>query len=122
MTPPTVLLDRSFLAALVDRAHEAHGSARACYERLVNGYERHEHRLRARHDHLTAVDRSAHADLLAPLEAIHVAAQYRRQAARLGDELEPDLAVTLVVMRRERIERIATLDPFFATLDVTVES
>jgi predicted nucleic acid-binding protein len=121
MTPPTVLLDRSFLEALIDSSHEAHAAARACYERLVNGYERHEHRLRARNDHLASVDRPTHADLLAPVEAIHVVKQYRRQAERLGSDLEPDVAVTLVVMRRERIERIATLDPFFDTLDVTVE-
>ncbi|MBI5090789.1 MAG: hypothetical protein HZB15_18525 [Actinobacteria bacterium] len=121
MTPPTVLLDRSFLEALVGSAHERQAEARACYERLLNGYERHDHRLRARHDHLAAIDRPAHRDLLAPVESIHVAGQYRRQAARLGDGYEPDIAVTLVVMRRERIERIATLDPFFDTIDVTIE-
>ncbi|MGD9995710.1 MAG: hypothetical protein AB7L17_07525 [Ilumatobacteraceae bacterium] len=121
MTPPTVLLDRSFLEALVAREHDAHPVVRQCYERLVNGYERHEHRLRARHDHLVALDRPAHADLLAPVEAIHVAGQFRRQASRLGDGYEPDVALTLVVMRRERIDRIATLEPFFDTIDVVVE-
>jgi hypothetical protein len=59
---------------------------------------------------------------VAPVESISVARQFRRQASRLGDGYEPDLAVTLVVMRRESIDRIATLDAFFDTIDdVSVE-
>jgi len=125
MTPPTVLLDRSFLEVLVDRDHVQNPGTRQCYARLVDDYEAHQIRLRARADHLTDVDRQRHAALLAPVEVIHVARQYRRQAVRLavrlGDDYEPDLAVTLVVMRRESIERIATHHPYFDALDVTVE-
>jgi hypothetical protein len=125
MTPPTVLLDRSFLEVLVDRDHALHAETRACFERLVDEYQAHQIRLRARLDHLTDVDRKRHAELFAPVEIIHVARQYRRQAVRLavrlGDDYEPDLSVTLVVMRRESIDRIATYHPYFDTLDVTVE-
>jgi hypothetical protein len=121
MTPPTVLLDRTFLDALVDPGHDAHPGARACYSRLLDEYEANRVRLRARSDVLHDVDRDAHHDLLAPVESISVANQFRRQAARLGDAYDPDVAVTLVVMRRESIDRIASFHPFFDTIDVVVE-
>ena len=125
MTRPTVLFDRSFLEVLVDHDHAQNADARTCYARLIDDFQAHRIRLRARLDHLTDVDRQRHAALFAPIEVIHVARQYRRQAVRLavrlGDDYEPDLAVTLVVMRRESIDRIATYHPFFDTLDVTVE-
>jgi hypothetical protein len=125
MTPPTVLLDRSFLATLVDHDHAEHDRVAQQYSALLDAYEDHEIRLRAREDHLADMGAEQHAELLAPIEAIHVASQFRRQAARLASRLgqayEPDLAVTLVVMRRESIDRIATLEPFFDTIDVTVE-
>ena len=50
-----------------------------------------------------------------------MARQFRRQAERLDVDCSTDLAMTLVVMRRESIDRIATFDPFFETIDVTVE-
>jgi predicted nucleic acid-binding protein len=121
MTPPTVLLDRTFLGALVDPGHDGHADARTCYSRLLDEYEANRVRLRARSDVLHDVERDVHHDLLAPVEPISVAKQFRRQAARLGDAYEPDVAVTLVVMRRESIERIATFDPFYDTIDVVVE-
>lgn len=121
MTPPTVLLDQSFLAALVDAHHPDHALVRDAYARLVDDYEAHRIRLRARADHLGTVDRDAVGGLLAPVEVIHVARQFRRQAHRLDGGYEPDVAVTMVVMRRESIDRIATLLPFFDTIDVVVE-
>lgn len=121
MTPATVLLDQSFLEALLDDESPDHATAGECYARLLDEYERFQIRLRARADHLAAVDRRKYAQLLAPVETIHVARQFRRQAARLGDAYSPDLAVTLVVMRRETIERIATFHTFFDGVDVGVE-
>jgi hypothetical protein len=125
MTPPTVLLDRSFLAVLVDPQHADHDRVAQQYSMLLDAYEDHEIRLRARADHLLDVGAEQHGDLFAPIESIHVAGQFHRQAARLaprlGDSYEPDLALTLVIMRRESIDRIATFEPFFDTLEVTVE-
>jgi predicted nucleic acid-binding protein len=121
MTPPSVLLDLGFLHALAHLDDDQHQAASDCYTRLLDQYETNAIRLRARADHLAAVNRKQHAELLAPIEAIHVARQYRRQAARLHQTYPPDLAVTLVVMRRESIARIATFDQFFGTIDVTVE-
>ncbi|MCU1360007.1 MAG: hypothetical protein JWN99_1296 [Ilumatobacteraceae bacterium] len=122
MTPPTVLLDQSFLQALIDPDIEHHEIARQCYTKLLDEYEPNGIRLRARADHLVDVDRTQHVDLLAPIEAISVARQFRRQAQRLHGQYPPDLAVTLVVMRRESIQRIATFNEFFDSIDVTVET
>jgi predicted nucleic acid-binding protein len=115
MTPPTVLLDRSFLIALADAGHERATEAGQRYTELVTRYRDHEIRLRARHDHLDEIDPEVRRTLLAPVERISVARQFRRQAARLElpFEVDPDVAVTLVVMRRETIDRIATFDETF---------
>lgn len=119
-TPPTVLLDRGFIEALVDAPHDDHVRAATCYRRLVERYEQHEIRLRALADH---VGRPAPA-VLAPVERIHVAGQYRRAAARLELPvplpLDFEVALTLVIMRREGITRIATLDPTYTEFDLTV--
>ena len=135
-TPPTVFLDRSFLLALDNGAidvAEDRERALECYRSLVDRYEAHEIRLRARTDVLDAVSPRArtfagfatlgkHADLLAPVERIHIAGQHRRAAARLRlpVPVEPDIALTLVLMRRESITRIATFEPAFDEFDLTV--
>jgi hypothetical protein len=149
-TPPTVLLDRSFVEALRDDAHEAHARVVECYRELVDDYEARRIRLRARTDVLGRRD-----PLFAPVERIHIAAQHRRAASRLvrspigvavvvatdpsighaidpaigesGDPpadvpvlLDEDTALTLVLMRREGITRIATLDATFDAFELTV--
>jgi len=135
-TPPTVLLDRSFLVALGNGAIDAaedRERAVECYRSLVDRYEAREIRLRARTDVLDAVSPRArtfagfgtlgtHADLLAPVERIHIAGQHRRAAARLRlpVAVEPDTALTLVLMRRESITQIATFEPVFEEFDLTV--
>lgn len=113
MTPATVLLDRSFLEALADPGHADHADVVSRYRALLDDYERGDIRLRARHDHLADLDGAD--DIVAPIERIHVAAQFRRQAGRLelAVAVDDDIAVTLVVMRRESIDRIASLDPWF---------
>ncbi|MFM2070124.1 MAG: hypothetical protein RLZZ623_387 [Actinomycetota bacterium] len=102
MTPPSTLLDLSFLAALTDVHDEGHHDAVITYRELVAAYERGEVRLRARHDHLELIcrtDPTMRRHLLAPVERISVARQYRRAAHRL----DVPAALTLVVMHRERI-------------------
>ena len=125
MTPPTVLLERSFLCAVADPAHRDAQLAAAAYRELLACYERNEVRLRARADHLSAVDSAAPdicLSLFAPVETIHVAGQHHRAARRLELPIpvDPDVAVTLVVLRREGITAVATLDPVLAAFDVTV--
>ena len=124
MTPPSVLLDRSFVDALTQPDHGSRVEAHTAYAVLVDGHERHELRIRARHDHLAKVPATLRDALLAPVAAIHVARQHRRQAARLElpFEVDPDTAVTLVVLRRERIGRVASFDPVFEQLDLAVHT
>jgi len=118
VTPLTVLLDGSFLDALADQDHEFHAAAEEIYRSLLDSYEQHELRVRARTDHLrhhSQVRRT----LFAPIETISVARQYARAGAHLERtaDVAADAAVTLVVMKRERIRRIATFDPTFSDFD-----
>ncbi len=125
MTPPSVLLDRSFLLALSDPEHPDHPAAVATYTALLDSYQRNELRLRARVDHLESADLPASEQrraLFAPVEAIHVAGQHGRAARRLElpVAVEPDAAVTLVLLRREHITALATFDPVMTAFDLTV--
>jgi predicted nucleic acid-binding protein len=125
MTPPTVLLDRSFLDALVDPEHPDRPVAVATYTELLDCYQRNELRLRARVDHLAATHPNGddgRNPLFAPIETIHVAGQHLRaaQRLRLPAATDPDAAVTLVLLRREHITAIATFDPAMAAFDLTV--
>lgn len=122
MTPPTVLLDRSFLAALADPAHPDGARAESTYRELVERYRRNERRLRARADHLSEVAPAGEVrqQLFAPVETIHVAGQHHRAARRLElpVEVDHDTALTLVVLRRERIAEVATFAPELAEFDL----
>ena len=118
-TPPTVLLDRSFVGAVARPDHADHERVAACYRQLLDRYAAGTVRLRAHTDALP----SPRPDLFAPVERIPVAGQHRRAAARLHlpVPVTPEVALTLVVMRREGIRRIATLDPAFGAFDVEME-
>lgn len=122
MTPPTVLLDLGFLEALADPSHPDGERAAAAYRLLLERSRCNERRLRARADHLRVVasDRAVRQTLFAPVEAIAVAGQHRRAAHRLelDDAISDDAALTLVVMRREKIAEIATFDDSLRGLDV----
>jgi|CXWL01.1.fsa_nt_gi hypothetical protein len=131
MTPPEVLLELSFLDALADPAHVAHVATVGCYTELLERYEGNELRLSARGDHLLRTAHQVRESLLAPVAPIHVAGQHRRQAGRLrlpagldcglDCKIGIDLAITLVIMRRHRIARVATLHPLFDAIDVHVD-
>ena len=118
MTPPTVLLDGSFLDALADQDHEWHAVAEDIYRSLLDAYQRHEVRVRARTDHLRRHSQ-VRRTLFAPVDTISVARQYERAGAQLERtaDVATDAAVTLVVMKREKIRRIATFDPTFSDFE-----
>jgi hypothetical protein len=132
---PAVLLDATFLDALTLPEHPEHDRddrVAEAYAQLLDAYEAHRLRLRARADHLLRRDRR----LVAPVERISVADQYRRAAKRLmrtfdtsfspalrdsfggSFSVAEDVAVSLVVMRRERITRIGTLHPAFTAFQL----
>ena len=59
------------------------------------------------------------------VESLHVAGQHRRAVDLMleGDDVaDPDLALTLVMLERHSIRRIATLDERFAAFDLEVVS
>lgn len=120
MTAPTTLLDRSFLLALAGREHPWHDVAADAYRELVDRYECNRVILLARDDHLAELQQ-LRSSMLAPVEVLHVAAQHRHAADEvLAPFDDPDLAVTLVLLRREKICSIATFDRRFAAVDVDV--
>lgn len=122
LTPPTVLLDRSFLAALADPAHPHGERAADTYRDLIERSRHNERRLRARADHLAAVapSREVRRALFAPVESIPVAGQHHRAARRLElpVAVDHDTALTLVLLRRERIDEVATFEPALAEFDL----
>jgi hypothetical protein len=107
--PVVVFLDGSLLRAIVDESSPDHEQATARYTALLGRYLADEIRLVGRRDHLDAVDPAARATLLAPVAGAHVAAQYRRQAARLQlPGRTPEDVLTLVTARRERASEVVT--------------
>ena len=134
MDPPKVLLELSFLRAVAEPGHERHSDAAAAYTALVDRYEREEVLLVAVGDHLREHDigpapttqqrvgwflRRPRRGLFAPVDPLHVGRQHRRAAARTAvDDL--DMALTLVMMSRHGVRRVATLNDAFAAFDLEI--
>jgi predicted nucleic acid-binding protein len=127
VTPPSILLDRGFLVALAHPTAPDHERAVSTYRVLLDDHDHDRHRLVARGDHLAAFDATTRRTLFAPVDALHVAAQHRRAAARALDEPHPevpeldgDLATTLVLLARERIAAVVSFDPRLSAIEVDV--
>jgi predicted nucleic acid-binding protein len=117
MNPPSALLDRTFLAAVADPADPNHDEAVATFRTLIDDFVAQRRLLVARADHLAAL---AKPDLFAPIDKLHVARQHLYAAANLrGEKLDPDLAITLVLIRRYRIRTVASFDERLAGYAVT---
>lgn len=113
MTPPSTLLDVSFLEALVGQRTRA---AVAVYRSLLDDYERGAVRLCGLRPDLTLYP-DARRDLLAPVEAIDVGDQHRR-AASAADESVPDrLRLAVVMVQREKLARVVSCDPWWHGVD-----
>jgi len=71
----------------------------------------------ARSDHLAAV---ANRELFAAVDKLHPARQHRNAAEKMVDTtgIEMDFAVTLVLIQRYRIRKVAAFDERFANYDV----
>ena len=119
MNPRSILLDHSFLTAIADAGDEDHDEATALYRTLVDDFVAQRFLLVARADHLAAV---ASADLFAPVDKLHVARQHRNAAAELVAHagVDVDVAITLVLIRRTKVRKIATFDARLARYDLDI--
>ena len=119
MDPPSTLLDESFLLAVVDADDDNHDEAVAIYRTLIDDFVAQRCLLVGRADHLKALD---HPDLFAPIDKLHVARQHRTAAATLIERtgVGPDQAITLVLIQRYRIRKLATFDVQMMAYDIDI--
>jgi predicted nucleic acid-binding protein len=119
MNPPSYLLDLSFLIALADSADVNHDDAEAIYRSLLDDFVEQRCLLVARADHLEVV---ANTDLFAAIDKLHVARQHRNAAAQIVEKtgVGLDRAITLVLIRRCRIRKVASFDESLARYDIDV--
>lgn len=119
MNPPSVLLDHSFLAAVADAGDENHDEAVSVYHVLIDDFLAQRHLLVARADHLAA---AANADLFAPIDKLHVARQHRNAANELvrGTPVDIEVAITLVMIHRCKVRRVASFDDRLERFDLDV--
>ena len=123
MNPPTVLLERSFVAALLDPADPEHEVAARCYLDLVAAFGRDERLLAVTSDTRRRFGAATDA-LLAPATTLHVAGQERHAAEHVRidgvGETHAELALNLVVLHRHKIATVATFDPRYRDFDIEV--
>jgi predicted nucleic acid-binding protein len=124
MDPPTVLLERSFVAALIDPGDPSHVVAGRCYLALIDEFAAGKRLLAVTSD-TRAEFADAPAGLLDPCDTLHVAGQERHAAASVqvdgpDDISQRDLALNLVLVRRHRLSAVATFDRRYDGFDVLV--
>ena len=115
-----VLLDASFVNSLLATDSPDHVGAVALYETLVEGYQSGLDRLFALSTVLGDLPKEFRRQALAPVVMVRVARQHRHAAQRVTAAGTPEIALSLVMMRRERIHTVATAVSAFDDLDVTV--
>lgn len=120
MTKRRVLLDRSFVLALLATDDPAHAPAKRIYSTLVDRYEDGDDVLFAASTVLQGVPREFRSVTLAPVATLWVAHQHRVAARRVRDSVTPEVAIELVLLQRERIRTIATASPIFERYELTV--
>ncbi len=119
MNPPSVLLDHSFLAAVADIDDVNHDEAVAIYRAVIDDFVEQRCLLVARADHLAAV---ANDDLFASIDRLHVARQHRNAAEELmrGTGIDIDEAITLVLIHRTKVRKVATFDERLMHYDLDI--
>jgi predicted nucleic acid-binding protein len=119
MDPPSYLLDRTFLVALADVDDPNHDEAKESYRRLIDDFVAQRCLLVARADHLASVDAP---QLFAAVDKLHVARQHRNAAKKMvrASGIDLDLAITLVLIRRYKLRKVAGFDERFAGYDITL--
>ncbi|MBI4932599.1 MAG: hypothetical protein HY828_01900 [Actinobacteria bacterium] len=132
MDPPKVLLEASFLQAVVSSEHPEHDTCTATYRDLLDQYERNEVLLVAVGDHLRTMDHGdqvttaervswflhrPRAGVFAPVDPLYVGFQHRRAADATPVD-DPEVALTLVMCDRHSVRRVATVDPAYLEYDL----
>jgi predicted nucleic acid-binding protein len=128
MDPPKVMLEASFLRAVVSPEHPDHDTCTAAYRALLERYERNEVLLVAVGDHLRATDlgeqlttsqrvswflHRPRIGVFAPVDPLYVGAQHRRAADATPVD-DPEVALTLVMCDRHGVRRVATVNSAYA--------
>ena len=116
-----VLLDASFLDALLAADDPDHETARTLYTELIDGYANRRDLLHALSTVLDQIPSDLRRSALAPVGRVHVAAQHLSAAGQISN-IDPQAALALVMMQRERIGTIATTSHSFDLVDVEVIS
>lgn len=117
---PAVLVDLAYMIAVDDPHHPRHAAVAAHYRHLVDDYRARRRRPVALSSDLAMFPRSIRNSLFAAISAVDAAAQYRNAAAN-ATVADPEMALNLVVMRREKIRSIATCDRRYCDFEVDVD-
>ncbi len=132
MDPPKVMLEASFLEAVLSPEHPEHHICTATYGELLDRYERNEVLLVAVGDHLRATDHRGEVTaaqrvswflhrprvgVFAPVDPLYVGFQHRRAADATSVD-DPDVALTLVMCDRHGVRRVATANPAYLEYDL----
>lgn len=117
-----VLLDEAFINALLATDAPQHGAAAQLYSDLVDRYQMGLDRLYALSTVLGDLPIEFRRNALAPVLTLRVARQHRAAAARVDDSVSPSAALSLVMMRRERVRTVATAVHDYDDIEVDVLS
>ena len=118
--PPKVLLEQSFMRAVIEPDHPDHRCAVAGYLSLIGRFESQEVLLVAVSDHLKPFRGLARQGAFTPVDHLWVGFQHRRAARRSTFPDDEQFALTLVMCDRHRVRHMATFDPRFEQFQLAV--
>ena len=120
MNPPSILLDHSFLVAVENPGDVNHDEAIARYRGMIDDFVEQRFLLVARADHLAV---AGNAELFAPVDKLYFARQHLNAAADLVARtgVTIDEAITLVLLHRYRIRKVASFGHRFEDYDTDLK-
>lgn len=117
-----VMLDESFIHALLATDAPQHAGAAELYRTLVDRHQMGLDRLYALSPVLGDLPVEFRRNALAPVLKLNVARQHRNAAGQMSSAFSPATTLTLVMMRRERVRTVATASHDYDALDLSVLS
>ena len=120
MNNRSVLLDGSLLDAVLAPDSPRHAGACALYSDLIDNYVAGRDLLFALSTVLDRMPKTTRHGALAPITTLHVSGQHRAAAREVSGLEYPEDALTVVMLRRERIKTIATASDTWDGWDVEV--